>query len=107
MVLSRVDFGQGLPQDVGQLQQREVWPDFALIRTQAAIEGIELFKRKEGVQAIKFDRGGEPRICTFRLSADELSLSWLTYVATRSIALGDVVDLLVGHDAAIYQVWPA
>jgi len=71
-------------------------------RTQAAIDGITLLKRK-GVQAVKFDRCGVPRLATFRLSEDETRLCWDGRLLSKSIELSDVVELLVGLESAIFQ----
>eukprot|EP00966_Prymnesium_polylepis_P132036 3053512-Prymnesium_polylepis.1 len=72
-------------------------------RTQAAVDGIVMLKRKGGVQAVKLDRFGVPRLATFRLSEDETRLQWDGRLTTKSIDLTDIVELLVGHDSAVFQ----
>ena len=78
-------------------------------RTLAAIEGIELLKH--GVQALKHGRQGKPHARTFQLSQDEKFLTWegsrrfsvLPQAQGRSIAIVDVIELLVGQESDVFK----
>ncbi|KAL3926170.1 MAG: hypothetical protein SGPRY_003422 [Prymnesium sp.] len=79
-------------------QQLEV----AALPDWAAIDGIALLKTK-GIQVVKFDRTGVPRLTTFKISEDETQICWEGKLKHKSIELADVVELLVGHESAVFQ----
>ena len=75
-------------------------------RSAAAAEGIA--NLKAGSDAMKHGRKGKPYATTFTLSSDERTLTWvgknfLGRNATRELPLGDVLELMIGHESEVFQ----
>ena len=57
---------------------------------------------------MKHGRKGKPYATTFTLSSDERTLTWvgknfLGRNATRELPLGDVLELMIGHESEVFQ----
>ena len=78
-------------------------------RSAAAEEGIALLKR--GSKVHKHNRSGKSALTVFTLSADERTISWeghgigtkLLNNKKRSVDLHEVLEVLVGHESALFQ----
>ncbi|KAL6185113.1 hypothetical protein ACLB2K_041248 [Fragaria x ananassa] len=62
-----------------------------------------LIALKKGTQLIKYSRKGRPKLCPFRLSADETTLVWLSHGEERLLKLSTVNRLIPGQRTAVFR----
>ncbi|KAL6192054.1 hypothetical protein ACLB2K_038441 [Fragaria x ananassa] len=62
-----------------------------------------LIALKKGTQLIKYSRKGKPKLCPFRLSADETTLVWLSHGEERLLKLSTVNRIIPGQRTAVFR----
>ncbi|KAF7837463.1 PH, RCC1 and FYVE domains-containing protein 1-like isoform X1 [Senna tora] len=62
-----------------------------------------LITLKKGTQLIKYSRKGKPHFCSFRLSADETTLTWVGQRGERNLNLSSVSRIIPGQRTAVFR----
>ncbi|XWS21763.1 hypothetical protein CRYUN_Cryun30bG0082100 [Craigia yunnanensis] len=62
-----------------------------------------LIALKKGAQLLKDGRKGKPKLCPFRLSNDETSLTWISSSGERSLKLASVSKIIPGQRTVVFQ----
>ncbi|CAN6461479.1 unnamed protein product [Victoria cruziana] len=62
-----------------------------------------LIALKKGTQMVKYSRKGKPKVCPFRLSADETTLIWYSRGEERNLKLSSVSKIIPGQRTAVFR----
>ncbi|KAK7294813.1 hypothetical protein RJT34_17710 [Clitoria ternatea] len=58
---------------------------------------------KKGTQLIKYSRKAKPKVCPFKLSLDETTLTWISHKKERKLKLSYVSRIIPGQRTAVFK----